>query len=760
MQAWLASTVRAHGALIPRSSALLLGAPSPHPPFIEREGATGGGGAAAATSAPGPASPGAAGGLAAAMPGARAAAARAVADWALSQEERAAAARSAAGAEPFAARARAARAGGDVARALQSRHETLSLFVAPPQEGLLRWQRAVLLATSLLSALAVDVACHYSRGVRCCSTRRSALGCGGDPSSPCLSFSGTCSDLADQFASLMPSSDASCTAFPNPGSTRDKLLVGCLLAAVLVPLRYGVSACLKAANEPERPNAWLEASWRAKLGARLASGCAAGFSWRYGAPRFGAPPPSAPSPPPPSASFSLSGFEGDPPPLPERPPPFWVRYLVRHAFQTDLLVWAIDAAIEAIEAAVGRTEDEMEEAALAQAEAAVAHRSRCEQQELEDMQARRWDGAEEGDAETVPDAARRPAQPSRAAVLAAAAAAAAGDALNGVGGGGGGGSGAASTASPSLQLSRPPPGRLTAAVPRGAGLSSPRGGAAGAPTPGSTRLGGGGWQPPPLGAASPPDEPPPGDDPDADGRRGHAGARSPGSRRLRAPSPPAQLQPLAAASARLGAAASRVAGLAARASARLVGLDVSSSTAPRYVSFVGESEASAAAAGAGAEGDAPSGEGLPDSPAPRRLPTVRAAALLRRADLARAASRLSFGGGGAARAGGRTAAPSPAVAAAAAVFVAAGRAARKAALSRAKARVFMAICGRLCGAVWRLCPVGDSRLVRPRLRRRHLPRPRRRRGALLLRSLLCGAIMVKTEAIFLGAHAFSSHRRC
>lgn len=69
---------------------------------------------------------------------------------------------------------------------------------------------------------------QYNRGANCCFALRDLLGCSADPNSPCRGFTGTCGDLAKQFAEVpfeettgedaepMVVGDFECHEFPDP----------------------------------------------------------------------------------------------------------------------------------------------------------------------------------------------------------------------------------------------------------------------------------------------------------------------------------------------------------------------------------------------------------------------------------------------------------------------------------------------------------------------------------------------------------------
>jgi hypothetical protein len=127
-----------------------------------------------------------------------------------------------------------------------------STFLAPPQEGLQRWQRWMLFVTGLIGAVTVEVWFYQSKGATCCRELRELLGCdGGDLAAPCRGFAGDCADLQAQFVELpsevLPDgadvAGYECHAFPDDDRRIDQLWVGLIFAAVAIPLRYILSAC-------------------------------------------------------------------------------------------------------------------------------------------------------------------------------------------------------------------------------------------------------------------------------------------------------------------------------------------------------------------------------------------------------------------------------------------------------------------------------------------------------------------------------------
>ena len=211
------------------------------------------------------------------------------------------------------ARSHLERSASDVYTALREKHELFSTFLSEPLDGLRRWQRFMIVLTLILSTLLVNIWMFYSKSKNCCAQLRELLdsgpdggACPADATQPCRGFVGTCADLRAQFADVpvMPSFPAGlstyvCTAFPDTASPlstpgaggaslgvplRDALIVGCISAAVALPVAVLLRSVFEAANDAGAPKAWL--SWTS-LPLRMIFGFASFNSWRYAGP---APP--------------------------------------------------------------------------------------------------------------------------------------------------------------------------------------------------------------------------------------------------------------------------------------------------------------------------------------------------------------------------------------------------------------------------------------------------------------------------------------
>ena len=76
------------------------------------------------------------------------------------------------------------------ARALLTKHETVSVLTSLRVGGQPRWQRIFVLFTGFLCQLVVCIWLFYSRALSCCADVRGLLGCGSDPLAPCAGFGG------------------------------------------------------------------------------------------------------------------------------------------------------------------------------------------------------------------------------------------------------------------------------------------------------------------------------------------------------------------------------------------------------------------------------------------------------------------------------------------------------------------------------------------------------------------------------------------
>ena len=228
--------------------------------------------------------------VAAALPGARVRAVRMTREWALAQEERIAALRRFELSGQHHLPQQVSRVVGEVVRAAQTKHETFSVFLGPPQDGLQRWQKWCMMLTAIIGGLTVEVWFFQQKGATCCSQLRELVGCSANLDVPCRGFSGDCADLQRQFEELPPQvlppgadvAGFTCHAFPDDDNPIDKFFVGLIFAATAIPLRYILQVMLEMSNEAEHAEAWVSLSRKDRLIARLL--CLGPFSWHYADP--------------------------------------------------------------------------------------------------------------------------------------------------------------------------------------------------------------------------------------------------------------------------------------------------------------------------------------------------------------------------------------------------------------------------------------------------------------------------------------------
>ena len=152
---------------------------------------------------------------------------------------------------------------------MMTEHDQFSTFLDESAE-IMRWQRWMILMTLVCSALLVSIWFYQSRSAQCCAEIRAILNCESPVS--CLGFTGSCSDLPEQFSTLQgpfvygtpPSehadlSDYVCHAFPDDDYPLDQVLVGLINIAIAIPTGMFLFRCFELANEGEDwPDAWLE----------------------------------------------------------------------------------------------------------------------------------------------------------------------------------------------------------------------------------------------------------------------------------------------------------------------------------------------------------------------------------------------------------------------------------------------------------------------------------------------------------------------
>jgi hypothetical protein len=135
---------------------------------------------------------------------------------------------------------------------------SLSLLTAPASFGSRRWMQVIVLASTLLAMLLVQLWLYWSKAKICCSLTRIALGCLPDPLVPCRGYTSNCAMLSMRnfhfsaaalrpptglppiVADSRPVPPPVCVAFPD-GSTRDTFIAGLISAAVALPFASVVS---------------------------------------------------------------------------------------------------------------------------------------------------------------------------------------------------------------------------------------------------------------------------------------------------------------------------------------------------------------------------------------------------------------------------------------------------------------------------------------------------------------------------------------
>ena len=110
---------------------------------------------------------------------------------------------------------------------------------------------------------------YYSKGSTCCDDIRLQLNC--DPVGPCREFTGDCTDIPDQFSTMLfvdpaaecqplpsPVNDYVCTAFPDDENPIDSFLVGLISLAVALPVTMFLQSSFMLSNTVMSPDMWLD----------------------------------------------------------------------------------------------------------------------------------------------------------------------------------------------------------------------------------------------------------------------------------------------------------------------------------------------------------------------------------------------------------------------------------------------------------------------------------------------------------------------
>jgi hypothetical protein len=184
----------------------------------------------------------------------------------------------------------AERAGRMLIWCLQTRHPTLSAFLAPAGRYR-RWQQLMITFTIVISCLCMNIWMFELKGVNCCAALRALLNDGPDGGAcppgngPCRGATATCSDLATQFASVpvLPAfpdglADWQCDAFPDDARFADTVLVALLSIAAALPVTMFILICFDLANDNDPPQSFLRwgLSWPL-----LVFGGSANRRWHY-----------------------------------------------------------------------------------------------------------------------------------------------------------------------------------------------------------------------------------------------------------------------------------------------------------------------------------------------------------------------------------------------------------------------------------------------------------------------------------------------
>ena len=224
------------------------------------------------------------------------AARRARAAWARLMEQKMGAVRTSDATKSMRAIEYGQRASARMMQSLMTEHDQFSTFL-DESAIVMRWQRWMILVTLICSALLVSIWFYQSRSAQCCAEIRAVLNC--ESAVYCLGFTGSCSDLTQQFSDLQgpfvygipPSehadlSEYECHAFPDDAYPLDQLLVGLINIAVAIPVAIFLQRCFELANEGEDwPDAWLEMPrGLTKLGWRAVFGAYPTGRWHYARP--------------------------------------------------------------------------------------------------------------------------------------------------------------------------------------------------------------------------------------------------------------------------------------------------------------------------------------------------------------------------------------------------------------------------------------------------------------------------------------------
>ena len=181
---------------------------------------------------------------------------------------------------------RAHRAGGELLRALVTRHDTCRVFLSEPTDGLQRWQMWSIVLTLVLTQLLVNIWMFWAKGVNCCQELRATTASACSAAAiECPADTATCADLLTAIAapdsSYPPAlADWTCTSFPNDDLPGDSLIVALIAMAVSLPVTIFLAGCFEIANDSDAPESWLRYAGTT----RILCGRQAHRRWHYTGP--------------------------------------------------------------------------------------------------------------------------------------------------------------------------------------------------------------------------------------------------------------------------------------------------------------------------------------------------------------------------------------------------------------------------------------------------------------------------------------------
>ena len=202
------------------------------------------------------------------------------AEWAAMQQQRISALRSAQLSTKEHVKLMGMRIMGDTAKAGAVGHATVGIFLAPLSDGIKRWQSFIVVISTLVALLTVNIWMTYSKALICCLDYRELLSCSADFTQPCRGSTADCVDVPTVFAGILDvgaPADYRCSAFPDEESSRDSFLMGLISFACSLPVTLLIANTFACANAADYTPAWLR--WTARrtvvLGPR---------SWQYDRP--------------------------------------------------------------------------------------------------------------------------------------------------------------------------------------------------------------------------------------------------------------------------------------------------------------------------------------------------------------------------------------------------------------------------------------------------------------------------------------------